>query len=145
MLQSTSTVTFDPKPISVGTLLARILVNHDLYKTYMIHHIGEIVGFCFLSQFKKHESYKRTAELGVYLKPEHTGRGLGTKAVEHLKQVAVKKGLKVLVASISGENEGSSGLFRKLRWEKCAHFRKVGEKWGRAIDVICFQKSLEND
>jgi len=141
----TATVTFDPGPISPKTLRTRICIGHDLYKAYVIHHMGEIAGFCFLNQFNEHESYNRTAELGLYLKPQHARRGLGTKAVGHLEQVAAAKGLKVLTASISGENESSLALFRKLRWEECAHFRRVGEKWGKAIDVIFFQKSLEGD
>ena len=44
----------------------------------------------------------------------------------------------------SGENSESIELFRKLEYDQCAHFKKIGEKWGRAIDVIFFQKSLEN-
>jgi phosphinothricin acetyltransferase len=51
----------------------------------------------------------------------------------------------VMVASISGENKGSIEFFRKLQWEQCAHFRGIGEKWGRAIDVVFFQRLLEND
>ena len=142
---ATTTATFDPEPISMETFQTRILLDHDVYKAYAIHHEGGIAGFCFLSQFKKHESYDRTAELGIYLRPEHTRRGLGTKAIGHLEQVAAARGLKVLIASISGENQGSIDLFRTLGWEQCAHFKKVGRKWGRAIDVIFFQKSLESD
>jgi L-amino acid N-acyltransferase YncA len=140
---ATTAVTFDPEPISMETFQTRILLNHDLYKAYVINHMGEIAGFFFLCQFNKHESYNRTAEMGVYLKPEYTRRGVGTRAVGHLEQIAAAKGLKVLIASISGENEGSIALFRKLCWEECAHFRRVGEKWGRAIDVIFFQKLVE--
>ena len=141
----TTTATFDPGPISMQTLRTRIAVGHDLYKAYVIHHMDDMAGFCFLCQFKNHECYDRTAELGVYLKPEHARRGLGTTAVRHLEEVAAARGLKTIVASISGENEGSIELFRKLGWEQCAHFRGIAEKWGRAMDVIFFQRSLEND
>jgi len=142
---ATTTVTFDPESVPIETFQTRILLNHDLYKAYVINYLGETAGFCFLCQFNKHESYNRTAEIGVYLKPEHTRQGVGTRAVRHLEQIAAAKGLKVLIASISGENEGSISLFRKLGWEECGHFRRVGEKWGRAIDVIFFQKSVEGD
>ena len=84
----TTTATFDSGPIPMSTLRTRISIDHDLYKAYIIHHLDDMVGFCFLSQFKNHESYDRTAELGVYLKPEHTRRGLGTKVVRHLGEVA---------------------------------------------------------
>jgi len=142
---ATTTVTFDSEPISMETFQTRVLLNHNLYKSYVICQTNEIVGFCFLSQFEKHELYNRTAELGVYLKPEYTRQGLGTKAVRHMEQVAAEKQLKMLIASISGENISSINLFRKLGWQECARFKRVGEKWNRAIDVIFFQKSLEND
>lgn len=142
---ATTTATFDPGPISMEKFRTRILLNHDLYKAYTIRQDGEIAGFCFLCQFKKHESYDRTAEVGIYLKPGQIRRGLGKRAVEHLEQVAAAKGLRILLASISGENEGSIEFFRGLGWEQCAHFRKIGEKWGRTIDVVFFQKSLGGD
>ena len=141
----TTTVTFDPSPVSMETFLTRILLNHDVYKAYVIRQMSETAGFCFLSQFNKHESYNRTAEVGVYLKPEHVRQGLGTTAVAHLEQAAAVGGLRMLLASVSGENDGSMAFFRGLGWEQCAHFRRVGEKWNRVIDVIFYQKSLEDD
>ena len=141
----TTTATFDAGPISIETFRTRVLLDHDLYKAYVIHQKAEIAGFCFLSQFKKHESYDRTAEVGVYLKPEHARKGLGTRAVAYLEQVAASRGLRMLLASVSGENHGSIIFFRTLGWSQCAHFRKIGEKWGRRIDVVFFQKSLEGD
>lgn len=138
----TTTATFHPRPISMETLRSFIFLDHPRYKAYVIEHMGNIAGFCFLTQFKKHESYDRTAELGIYVAPGHTRQGLGTQAVRHLETIAAGTGLRMLMASISGENAASIELFRKLKWEPCGRFRKVGEKWGRAIDVVFFQKSL---
>lgn len=142
---TTTTATFDPCPVSMEAFRTRVLLNHDIYKAYVIRQGNETAGFCFLSQFKPHDSYNRTAEVGVYLKSGHTRQGLGTRAVGHLEQTAAVRGLRVLLASISGENGGSIAFFRRLGWEPCAHFRRVGEKWNRAIDVIFFQKLLEDD
>jgi L-amino acid N-acyltransferase YncA len=49
---------------------------------------------------------------------------------------------KVLIASISGENTASLKLMRKLGYEQCGQFKNVGEKWGRILDVVYFQKEL---
>ena len=141
---STTTATFDPGAVSIDIFKTRVLLNHELYGAYVIRSEGVVAGFCFLCPFKKHEAYNRTAEFGIYLKPGCTHKGLGTKAVEHLVQVATVSGLKMLIASISGENTHSIALFRKIGWQECAHFREVGEKWGRAIDVIFFQKKLRS-
>ncbi|MFA5865852.1 MAG: N-acetyltransferase family protein [Phycisphaerae bacterium] len=141
----TTTVTFRLDPIPMETLRSFIFLNHSRYKTYLIYYLSEIAGFCFLTQYKNLEAYDRTSEIGIYLKPDFTHRGLGTQAVKYLEKVAVVNGIKMLIASISGENTASIKLFRKLEYEECGHFKRVGEKWGRIIDVVYFQRSLKND
>jgi L-amino acid N-acyltransferase YncA len=139
----TTTATFRLHAIPMETLRSFIFLNHSRYKAYLIYHRSEIAGFCFLTQYKNLEAYDRTAEMGVYLKPGFTHRGLGTEAVKHLEKVAAANGLKIIIASISGENAVSIKLFRKLEYEECGRFKRVGEKFGRIIDVIYFQRSLE--
>lgn len=141
----TSTATFRPAPISMEALRTFIFLDHDRYGAWLIHHRGELAGFCFLTQYKNLEAYDRTAEIGAYLKPEFTRRGLGGEAARHMEKVAAESGIKTLIASISGENGPSLKLFRKLGYQECGHFKRVGEKFGRVIDVVCFQRSLEND
>jgi phosphinothricin acetyltransferase len=140
----TSTATFRPAPISLETLRTFIFLDHQRYGAWLIHDRGEFAGFCFLTQYKNLEAYDRTAEIGAYLKPEFTGRGLGAEAARYLENAAAAKGIKTVLASISGENAPSLKLFRRLGYEECAHFKRVGEKFGRVIDVIFFQRSLEN-
>jgi L-amino acid N-acyltransferase YncA len=130
--------------ISLETLRSFIFLNHNRYAAFLICRQGETAGFCFLTQYKNLEAYDRTTEIGVYLKPGFTRRGLGTAAVAHLERVAAANGLKVIISSISGENEASLALFRRLGYQECGHFKRVGEKFGRVIDVVYFQRSLEN-
>ncbi|MBI2329156.1 MAG: N-acetyltransferase [Chloroflexi bacterium] len=109
----------------------------DIYNFYI-----ETAGFCFLTQYKKKEAYNRTAEIGVYLNPEFTGKGLGSSVVAFLEKVASSKQIRVVLASISGENTASIKLFQRMGFEKCAHYREVGEKFGRLLDVVDYQKIL---
>ena len=140
----TTTATFHLKPVSMEKLKSFIFLNHPGYKTYMIYHKNKIAGFCFLTQYKNLKAYDRTVEIGIYLKPEFIHRGLGTESVKYLEQVAEKSGFKTVIASISGENTVSIKLFRNLGYSECGHFKRVGEKFDRVIDVIYFQKSLES-
>jgi L-amino acid N-acyltransferase YncA len=138
----TTTATFRLEPITTEVLKTFIYLDHPRYKAYLIYHQDDIAGFCFLTQHKNIPAYDRTAVIGVYLKPDFTGRGLGAEATKHLEQIAAESGIKMLIASISSENTASLKLLRKLQYEQCGHFKKVGEKWGRAIDVIYLQKEL---
>jgi len=138
----TSTATFDIGPISTNEMSQRLFVNHQKYQTYLIKSNGDTIGFCFLTQFRKKKAYDRTAEIGLYIKPEFTRKGFGKEAILFLEKVAIYRQIKVIVASISGENLASIKLVQKMGYTQCAHYREIGEKFGRLLDVIDFQKSL---
>jgi len=48
-----------------------------------------------------------------------------------------------LLAIISGDNESSVQLFEKSGYEKCAHFKQVGEKFNKILDVVSYQKIID--
>lgn len=139
---ATTTATFDHGQITPEEFRQRLFIGHEKYKTYIIRLDNDTVGFCFLTQFRKKAAYDRTAEIGLYLKPEFTGKGIGDDAVTFLEKVAVIKGIRVIIASISGENTASIKLFQKMGYEKCAHYKQVGEKFGRFVDVIDYENIL---
>ncbi|MGD0854542.1 MAG: N-acetyltransferase family protein [Dehalococcoidia bacterium] len=138
----TTTATFDQDKISMEEFRQRIYIGHEKYQTYVSQYCNEMAGFCFLTQYRKKEAYDRTAEIGVYLKPEFTGKGIGSSTVAFLEKVASSKQIRVVLASISGENTASIKLFQKTGFEKCAHYREVGEKFGRILDIVDYQKIL---
>jgi phosphinothricin acetyltransferase len=140
----TTTATFDYKPISREEFLHRIFITHEKYQTYLIRCQNETAGFCFLTQYHKKEAYNRTAEIGLYLKPEYTGRGIGEIAVAFLEKAAISKQIKVIVASISGENAASIKLFQKMGYKQCAYYKQIAEKFGRLLDIVEYEKILVN-
>ncbi len=140
----TSTAGFDLSQISKEEFCQRIFVNHEKYGIFLIRHGAELAGFCYINQFRKKRAYDRTAETGLYLKPEFTGKGIGKEAVAFLEKTALSRKINVLVTSISGENTASIKLMQNLGYEKCAHYKQVGEKFGRLLDVVDFQKILKS-
>lgn len=138
----TTTATFDHNPVSKDELRQRIFLDHEKYRTYLLQYCGETAGFCFLTQFKKKKGYERTAEIGLYLKPEFTSKGIGEQAIVFLEKIAVDRQIKVIIASICSENTASIKLVQRSGYEKCAHYKEVGEKFGRVLDVIDYEKIL---
>jgi phosphinothricin acetyltransferase len=138
----TTTATFDHGQITPEEFRQRLFIGHEKYRTYLIRLHDETVGFCFLTQYRKKAAYDRTAEIGLYLKSEFTGKGIGDEAAAFLEKIAVSKGIRIIIASISGENTASLKLFQKMGYERCAHYRQVGEKFGRFVDVIDYEKIL---
>jgi phosphinothricin acetyltransferase len=140
----TTTATFDHGQITQEEFRQRIFIGHEKYRTYIIRLRDETIGFCFLTQYRKKVAYDRAAEIGLYLKPDFTGKGIGYTAVAFLEKIAISKGIRVIIASISGENTASIKLFQKMGYEKCAHYKHVGEKFGRFVDVIDYEKILSD-
>ncbi len=135
-----STINYYLYPISIQQLKNHIFIHHEKYKTYLIYNIDKLIGFCFLTQFRKKDAYSRTAEIGIYLKKEFTGKKFGEQIVMHLENIAKTNNIKVLVASISNENIPSIKLVGKMGYVQCAHYKEVAEKFGRLLDVIDYQK-----
>jgi L-amino acid N-acyltransferase YncA len=138
-----STATYYTEKISIDELKEFIPVQHEKYKSFLIKIDNEPCGFCYISQFKKRQAYDRTAELSLYLKPEYTGRGIGKVAMHYLEKVAQNNGVSVLIGIISGDNETSIKLFEKNGYEKCAHYKQIGEKFNKVLDVVSYQKILQ--
>jgi|SRR5208337_2444032 len=140
-----STATFHTELVSFQELTATILVNHPIYKSYIIKLDDEPCGYCYFSPYNKRQAYNRTAEITIYLKPTHTGKGIGKQTMKKLETIAKNNNIKVLVGIISEENKPSIQLFEKSGYVKCAHFRKVGEKFNRILDVVAYQKILDEE
>ena len=139
-----STATFHTDLISIEELKSTILIAHPKYKSFLINYKDEPCGFCYISQYKKRQAYDRTAEISIYLKPECSGKGIGNETLKSLEAIASDNGIHVLIGIIAGENLSSIKLFEKCGFEKCAHFKKVGEKFDRIIDVVAYQKVLDD-
>jgi len=140
ILHSTSTYYTDK--ISIEELRSFIPLGDQKYKSFLISDDEGPCGFCYISRYKKRQAYDRTAEVSIYLKPGKTAQGIGTLAVRFLEEAAKNKGISVLIAIVSGDNELSIRLFEKCGYEKCGHFRQIGEKFGRVLDVVFYQKMV---
>ena len=47
-----------------------------------------------------------------------------------------------LLFRITFKNSGSIKLFEKQGYEKSGHIKNVGEKFGRVLDVVFYQKEI---
>ena len=103
---------------------------------------GKLVGFGFMRAYHPAATFLRTAEVAYFLLPEHTGRGLGLRLLEHFIQEARALGIDNLLASVSSLNEQSLRFHAKAGFECCGRFPAVGRKSGRDFDVVWFQKRL---
>jgi L-amino acid N-acyltransferase YncA len=136
-----STATFHIEPMTMAEMRELVFLQAP-YQSYAIYQGTKLAGYCILHQYKKRPSYNDTAEITIYLKPEASGQQIGTQAVQFLETQARQAQFHSLIASICGENEPSIRLFERNGYQKCAHYREIGYKFSRYLDVVDYQKLL---
>jgi len=137
-----STATFHTQPISLDELKELLYFDHHLYHSFLIYADEELAGYCFTTHFKKRQAYNRTAEVTIYLKNGFSGKGIGKKTLHFIEEKAKNNGIKNLLGIITGDNTGSIALFSKCGYFECANFKNVGEKFGKILDVVGYQKEI---
>jgi phosphinothricin acetyltransferase len=104
--------------------------------------MGETVGFGFLRPYHHAETFRRTAKITYFILPEHTGKGLGTRILEHFIEKAEERDIDIFLASISSLNEQSLAFHKKHGFVECGRFREIGIKKGKPFDMVWMQKML---
>ena len=78
----------------------------------------------------------------MYLAPAAVGQGIGTRLYTALIAELRRKGLHCVVGGAALPNPASVALHEKLGFVKVAHFREVGFKHGRWVDVAYWELIL---
>lgn len=139
----TTFAAYPSKPVG-RDLFERMCDGAPAYPAFTVRaEDGVIVGFGVLKPFHPADSFRRTAEVGYFLRPDATGKGMGTALLAQLVEAARQRGVRTLVASISSRNEQSLAFHRKQGFEEVARFRGVGEKLGCEFDVVFVQKRID--
>lgn len=139
---SNTTVTFNTEEVDDNQFMSTFYANEKKYTLHTIRSKGDIIGYCSLNPFNKKEAYKRSAYVSIYLHPSSTGKGLGVEILTFLEKTADEKGYKSLIALISKENNTSCSFFEKNGYRRAGELLQAGEKFGRLIDVVYFQKLI---
>ncbi len=139
-----TTATFHTEHVGIDEIKTFVPYKHHKYETFIVKNSdGESCGYIYLGYYKPRQAYDRTAEVTIYLKPEMGGMGYGKAALDLIEDIAKEKDIKVLLGVITAENKASVRVFEKCEYEKCAHFKQVGEKFGKILDVVIYEKILE--
>jgi len=101
-----------------------------------------VAGFGMLRPHNPMPAFARTAEITCFLRPELTGRGIGTEVLGYLEAEGSKRGIACILASISSLNEGSIRFHRRHGFVECGRFRNVGSKRGVLFDTVWMRKEI---
>ncbi|MFZ9888507.1 MAG: GNAT family N-acetyltransferase [Myxococcota bacterium] len=136
----TGTATFDTEPVSVEAR-RRWLAQHDrpAHPVFVVDEAGEVIGFGSLSSWSERRGYDRSAEVSVYVHHAHRGRGVGRLLLQALIEAGAEAGLLGLMARITSDSDASRRLHRSLGFVHSGTLHRIGEKFGRVLDVELHQ------
>ena len=100
------------------------------------------MGWATFGPFRAKPGYRFTAEHSVYVRDGLRGRGVGRALMLPLIAEARARGLHSLVGGVDAGNAGSLAFHERLGFERVAHFREVGHKFGRWLDLVFLQLPL---
>jgi len=103
---------------------------------------GNVIGFGLLHAYNPFPVFSHTAELTYFIRPEWTGRGIGTMILSCLCRKAREKGITTVLASISSLNDQSLRFHTRKGFTQCGCFSNVGRKKDITFDIIYMQKFL---
>jgi len=135
-------VTFEEAPVSTDEMHARVRMIGENFPWLVYEEENQILGYAYANKWKERSAYRYSAESTVYLHPEKTGKGIGTRLYSHLMGVLKEKSFHAVFGGIALPNEGSCALHEKLGFKKVAHLKEVGYKFDRWIDVGYWQLLL---
>lgn len=127
--------TFETEPLTAQEMLARINETTEKYPFLVAEEEGEILGYASASQFRLREAYAYSAEVSIYVRNAAKQKGIGTQLYEKLFDQLAETNIHAMVAGISLPNDASVNFHEKMGFSKVAHFRQIGYKLGRWVDV----------
>jgi phosphinothricin acetyltransferase len=135
-------VTFEEIPLSTGQMAERIADVTERYPWLVFEEAGRVVGYSYATTWKTRSAYRHSVESAVYLPQSHCGRGIGSELYRALIAELRLRDVHAIVGGIALPNEASIALHEKLGFAKIGHFREIGWKLGRWVDVGYWQLIL---
>lgn len=95
----------------------------------------QILGFSTIGPFRPWHGYRYTVENSVYVATESRGKGVAKLLMPPIIDAARELKLHAIVAGIEATNTISIALHNKFGFVEVAHFKEVGFKFGRWMDL----------
>jgi phosphinothricin acetyltransferase len=139
-----TTATFDVEP-KTAAQQAEWFARHDAAHPLIVAEDGgRVVGWASLSPWSDRCAYARTAEVSVYIEEAARGRGLGGVLLDEILARGRAAGIRQVLARIVAGNEASLRVHARRGFREAGVLRRVGEKFGRVLDVHMLQAALED-
>ena len=137
-------ITFEIDPVSEIEIIKRIdKINTQGHRWLVAEVDRQIIGYAYSAKWAERAAYINTAEVSAYISKDYTQKGWGTKLYQALFDDLRSKKIHVIIGGITLPNEESAALHEKFGMAKVAHFKEVGFKLGKWLDVGYWQVKID--
>ena len=103
-----------------------------------------ILGFSSFGEFRGAWSgYRYSVEHSVHVRADARGKNVGRLLVEALFPIAAGLDKHLMIGAVDAANGGSIRFHERLGFERVGHFKEVGHKFGRWLDLVFMQRFLD--
>jgi L-amino acid N-acyltransferase YncA len=102
-----------------------------------------VLGYASYGDFRAFQGYRFTVENSIYVATSARGKGAGSALLAALVEAAKEQGKHMMVAGIEAGNEVSLRLHEKQGFVETARMPELGYKFGRYLDLVFLQKTLD--
>lgn len=135
-------ITFEEEPVAANEMAHRIEEVTSSLPWLVCVRDSEIVGYAYAANWRARSAYRHSVESSVYLRHGIARQRLGTLLYEALLAELARLPVHAVMGGIVLPNESSVALHEKFGFEKTAHFKQVGFKFGQWLDVGYWQLIL---
>ena len=103
---------------------------------------GDVVGFAYLTLMSQKSGWRFTRENTIYIDETWRRKGVGRVLLGALLDEAGRLGLRLVVASITSDNEASIALHAQFGFEVVGTLTDAGWKFGRRHSTTYMQRLI---
>ncbi|MFM6924930.1 MAG: N-acetyltransferase family protein [Ferruginibacter sp.] len=109
------------------------------FPVFVAEEAGVILGVSTIGPFRVPTAYKYSVENTVHVAAGARGKGVGKLLMPPIIEAAKELKLHTIIAGIDASNEVSLHLHKSFGFEEVAHFKQVGFKFNRWLDLKFLQ------
>lgn len=136
-------ITFEENQVTSKEIENRIAEKTRKLPWLVFEEGGEVLGYAYASPWAGRCSYRFSAEVTVYLNVNAKGKGIGSKLYSELLTQLKALNYHVVIGGVTLPNVASVALHEKFGFEKVAHYKEIGFKFDRWLDVGYWQLLLK--
>lgn len=112
------------------------------YPVFVAEEGNTILGLSTIGTFRAWQAYKYSVENSIYVAAAARGKGIGRLLMPPIIEAARQMDMHTIIAGIDATNDISLRLHKSFGFEEAAHFKQVGYKFGRWLDLKFLQLML---